>query len=370
MRLKIDRNEVLGVKKLSPAELSTNETSNQTHIGLMEKSFLFLKDAPKESPSLVYYDGKIIQCATMYTRILRKSGVITSPRINAGPKNQDSVLHYVRARAASAKINTRWYLVCATLIEKKPCFILFNDQSNIFDNLSDTDLLDPDSYETSKPKWHHIDGSKAYYWSVVKYLEDLLNSADYEGDELDLETAVIAGDYDSSRYSPRDIEEARRRASETGREGEMLIDRYLNSLKETGEIRDYVWMNKKEESYKPYDFEIVNNDKETLYVDVKTTDYGFDRPVVFSANEVKYIDKCPTYKIFRVFKNKGRTYLRICSNAREHFSKIHNIVEAFKKSSDELMHVFEMSISIQPSSQPDIIFEEQIEIDMDSINQQ
>ena len=89
MQFKIDCNEVLGVKKISSAELSTNETSNQTHIGLMEKTFLYLKDAPKETPSLVYYDGRITQCATMYARILRKTGAITSPRINAGSKNQN-----------------------------------------------------------------------------------------------------------------------------------------------------------------------------------------------------------------------------------------------------------------------------------------
>lgn len=367
MPYELDYAEGVGIKKLTSADLDRNtpdHASNQTHIGLMERSLLYLANAPEDTPALVYYNGTIAQYSTMYGRIARPEGGYRSPKIRSGTAEQHTVTRFVRGCAALSSNDTRWYLIWATLTEKKPVFILFNDQSHIFTDLANTGLYDPNCHDHRKKEGHYIDSTDVGYRFVVNYIQALLNGVGIE-EARELETAVLAGDFDPSKYKPSDISKARKNANATGRRGELLIDEYLKKLLARGEIREYTWMNRDEESFTPYDFQIVNKDGETLYVDVKSTGYNFDNPVIFSANEVEFIHSCPTYRIFRVFEYEGHYYLRICSNARNHFSKIHKMVEAFKKSSEELMRVCEMSMSIKPSMQTDLVFEEQINIDAD-----
>lgn len=366
MPYKVDFSEGLGLKLLSSADLddSSNSTSNQTHIGLMERSLLYLAEAPDDTLALVYYNGTMGYYSTMYGRIAKTDGGYRSPKIRSGNADQHTVTRFIRGCAAAGKPGLRWYLMWATLENKQPVFILFNDESQIFQDLANTGLYETNRLSSNKKTGHYIDATNVGYRFIVNYIESLLNNCGLD-EARELETAVLAGEFDPNKYTPSDISKARKTANATGLKGELLIDAYLQKLLCSGEIRGYTWMNRDEESFTPYDFQIINNDGETLYVDVKTTGYNFDNPVIFSSNEVKFIHDCPTYRIYRVFENEGHYYLRICSNAREHFSKMHAMVEAFKKSSSELMRVCEMTLSVKPSVQTELIFDEQINIDAD-----
>ena len=140
--------------------------------------------------------------------------------------------------------------------------------------MSNTGLFDPNCHDHKKQEGHLIDVDDPGYRFVANYIHALINGVDLE-QAKELETAVLAGEFDPSKYKPADISKARKIANATGRRGELLIDAYLKRLLANGEISGYTWMNKDEESFTPYDFQIVNKDGEILYVDVKSTGYNF-----------------------------------------------------------------------------------------------
>ena len=100
---------------------------------------------------------------------------------------------------------------------------------------------------------------------------------------------------------------------ETGDIGEKIVYDELKNNKSSGKIN---WMNKKEESYLPYDFNIKKGNK-TIYIDAKSTVYekGEDPMPVITPNEQEFIDNLKPnekYYIARVFdarsKNPKVTY--------------------------------------------------------------
>lgn len=56
---KINRTAKIGYKLLSPADLGTNATSNQTHIGLFENTLLFINEIHKRSSSKLIYKNEV-----------------------------------------------------------------------------------------------------------------------------------------------------------------------------------------------------------------------------------------------------------------------------------------------------------------------
>ena len=362
MKYKVDLNEAIGFKKLTSADLfrdTADHFSNQTHIGLLEGTLTYLHNK-EDVLACLYIDGAIVHVPTLYGMIENQDGSFRSPKIRKG--NDQSVVQAIRDYALKDGINSRWYLIWGSLCDEQPFFILFSDRSHIFQDLLDYNLYDPGCFDYNKKERAKLIPGEPIHFALSKYINHLLNDVTSEDEKL--EFAVLAGVFDPGQYRPRDISKARKKADETGRKGELLIDAYLARLADNGEIVTYCWMNREEESYAPFDFKITNNNGEIIYVDVKTTGYKFDNPVIFSSKEAEFITKCPSYQIYRVFENNDRYYLRVCSNASDHFTDVHRMIEAFKKSSKELMDICELSISITPSVHTDVVFEEEIDLDL------
>jgi hypothetical protein len=75
-------------------------------------------------------------------------------------------------------------------------------------------------------------------------------------------------------------------------------------------------MNKDKESGMPYDFEIIYNNGEVFYTDVKSTSYKFEQKMIFSGQEFLFINQNNNYLIHRVFDLKESPKLKICHNAK------------------------------------------------------
>ena len=94
---------------------------------------------------------------------------------------------------------------------------------------------------------------------------------------------------------------------ETGDIGEKIVYDELKYNKSSGKIN---WMNKKEESYLPYDFKIKKGNK-TIYIDAKSTVYekGEDPMPIITPSEQEFIDNLKPnerYYIARVFDARGK----------------------------------------------------------------
>ena len=104
---------------------------------------------------------------------------------------------------------------------------------------------------------------------------------------------------------------------ETGDIGEKIIHDDLKKSKNIGKIN---WMNKKEESFKPYDFKFKKG-KKTIYIDAKSTVFEKeDAPLpIVSENEQEFIDnlkKNQRYYIARVFNARSDNPKIVYYNAK------------------------------------------------------
>ena len=93
---------------------------------------------------------------------------------------------------------------------------------------------------------------------------------------------------------------------ETGDIGEKLVYDDLKNIKNLGNI---IWMNKKGESFEPYDFKIIKGNK-IIYIDAKSTIFekGDDPFPIISENEQEFIINLKNnenYYIARVFDARG-----------------------------------------------------------------
>ena len=104
----------------------------------------------------------------------------------------------------------------------------------------------------------------------------------------------------------------------TGRKGEELVNQYLDRLKSSGQILNHTWYNKSLEQGLPYDFHIQENNQNIVHLDVKSTSYKFEQPMIFSGQEIDFITTTPNYSIYRVYNlsDTANHHLRICNNGK------------------------------------------------------
>lgn len=104
-------------------------------------------------------------------------------------------------------------------------------------------------------------------------------------------------------YKPKDIEKANKYFCQTGRAGEELINEYFDKECAAGHIKSYLWMNASRESGLPFDFIVSSDSSAALHVDVKSTQFDCNQPIVFSDGEIRFISEYgrDTYQVYRVF---------------------------------------------------------------------
>ena len=135
----------------------------------------------------------------------------------------------------------------------------------------------------------------------------------------------------SKKYTPFDLEKAKRDMALVGKRGEELVNEYLERLKNLHEVESFEWMNKSGESGLPYDF--ILNQKQ--YIDVKSTRFDFLQNIVFSNQEIGFIYKQKTdsvYSVYRVFDiTETNANLKICTQCMPYMEKLNKNVQTFNE---------------------------------------
>ena len=165
------------------------------------------------------------------------------------------------------------------------------------------------------------------------------------------------------RYREYEFDLAMRSINEIGKAGEVMINNYLLSLKNNGEIKDFVWANEEKEKGLPYDFYYITNDNRTIYLDVKTTNHKFTQRMIFSGQESDFVsDDTINYRIYRVYGDgSGRHLLKICANAKKLFKKITLATSSYKNGIENLASVEGIKFAVMPN-QADLEFGEAISL--------
>jgi hypothetical protein len=123
---------------------------------------------------------------------------------------------------------------------------------------------------------------------------------------------------------------AREAAEAAGRNGEALIDSWLRSRVETGQLRSAVWVSEVN-AISPWDFEITELSGEVVHVEVKSTGGPFERPLHISQSEIAAAaaDGAPRTDIYRVYAlSDNAAWLCIARNVRATASVVANAARA------------------------------------------
>ena len=307
----------IGLKKLSSADLGTSGTSNQTHIGLYNDVLQFLGDSVVTTAMLVYGDYcQMLDC--YFDRIENPDGTYRSPKIRIGKKDEDSVASKIREFALT-DASADWYLVWAGLENKDLVFWLINSKSNDFSVIKDL----------VGSKTHIITDEDKAYASLKNIMVNKINLSSVN---IQKEIEIISQTgVQSKKYKPFDLEKAKRNMALVGKRGEEFVNKYLEQQKNLHQIESFEWMNKSRETGLPYDF--ILNEKQ--YIDVKSTMFDFSQNIVFSNQEVGFVNQQKSefdYSVYRVFDiTEANANLKICTQCMPYMEQLNKNVQTFNQ---------------------------------------
>lgn len=331
----------IGYKKLSEADLGLGLTSNQTHIGLYgQKNMLsFLKNEDVTNAILIYNDYcDILSCD--FDRIENPDGSFRSPKIRLGKSEENTVVRKMR-EFAKKNPNRNYYLVWFGLDNNELLFWLLDAKSSDYAKIK--------SFFPSEDAVY--DESQIAFAPVIKFIESKIDELSINLQE-DLE--IISQTVNvSDRYKSYDIEKAQKRYKETGRTGEELVNIYLEKQKQKSKIASFEWMNKSRESGKPFDFIVRPTSSEEQFVDVKSTQFKFELPLLFSDNEIDFIKTLleSKYSVYRVYALRDEfKKFKKCCKCFDYMSALNQKIERFDNEVQTLYaRVRGIKIAVEPT---------------------
>lgn len=301
MFFKLHDEHRIGYKKLSTADLGTG-TSHQTHIGLYEDVLNYLPNSGVVQTAMLIYNDycDIIDC--YFDRIENPDGTFRSPKIRVG--ETDSVARRIRD-FASKDITAEWYLIWFGLDSQELVFLLLNNNSSDFKKLQP--YLDKNKQV--------IDESHPAFPAVLHLIEEKVDMVSVDLQE-ELEVATQVG-RTIHKFHAYDIEKAKSIFAAIGRQGEELVAIYLDKELHAHHISYFQWVNSSRETGLPYDFVIDEGLSTSCHIDVKSTNFKFAQPIVFSNNEIDFIQgkDYTNYQVYRLYNmNKATKALKICTS--------------------------------------------------------
>lgn len=356
MFFRIHKENVIGYKEITSADLGSNATSHQTHIGLFDDVLTFLPNHIDLDDAFLIYNESYEELPVSFDRIQNPNGTFRSPKIKTGSRRGEGVVYRIRRIAAEYPRNLRWFLFWFGLESERPVFFIFNNGSNTYQDIINLGLELPRGIK------NRITADSPIFNRLLNYISNIVNRnteslVEELEDLIQIDPVAVA-----QRYRRFDIELAMVTIGEIGKAGEKLIYNYLLEQKESGEILDFVWENEVREKGLPYDFYYKTNDGRIVYLDVKTTNHRFSQKMIFSSQEAEFVSDAINYRIFRVYGDtEGNHFLKICSNARHLFNRISTATNGYKNSIVELATVEGIKLSVQPSHH-DLEFGEEIRL--------
>lgn len=335
----------IAYKRLSNADLKRGN-SHQTHIGLSIDSLTFMADDKKEYSGMLIYKNYCDILSCEIAKILRANGRYDAPKISMGQVRGNNIVHNIRNFAKESP-NKDFYLLWFGLDSLTPLFLLIEEGSS--------DFLALDSYcnfeELGETTIQIIERDHFIFAPVLKYIKSKIADVTI-GLQKDLELSVEI-ENDNPKFKDADVKKAKNYIAQLGKEGELLVNDYLERLKFERTITEFDWMNKSAEQGKPFDFYIKFSNGLEQWIDVKTTEHEFEQAVIVSKNEIRFITekKNSEYAIYRVYsKVELQAKLKICSECLGYIKKLYRDIDYMTQSmSDYRAAMMNYKIAFEPS---------------------
>jgi len=143
-KIRPHNNAVIGIKKLSLADLGASEKSNQTHIGLFENTLTSIDDLHLIDFCYLVTEKESKKLLCLLDYIENPDGTFRSPKIRKGANNElifdggemNSLVREIRRIVAENNGDRDWYLLWFATDNQHLVFILFEFRSELFDMLS------------------------------------------------------------------------------------------------------------------------------------------------------------------------------------------------------------------------------------------
>ena len=364
MALELHSEQRIGYKHLFDADLGRSDASRQTHIGLSQSVFTYLPDKCEQDDCMLLYENSIEHLPFYFDRILRQNGNYDSPKIRIGNEDENTIARKIRKIATTQQATTNWYLIWFGLKDGRPVFILLNEQSPIYADITTSKISFPNRASVLTAKSPRF---VSFLQLLKKHAADIgIDPTEELQIAEELEIVVQTSDTVPEKLRAFDVNKARENCSKIGAAGESLICKYFEDCKARGELLDYTWANRENESGLPYDFKLVTTTGETVYLDVKTTNYRFKQKMIFSSQEIEFATsrehKNDSYHVYRVYKNDaGEMCLKICTNIQALFMYIRAHTQTYAPAINVVAKIETIKFSVLPD-QNDLNFGEEIKL--------
>jgi len=148
-----NKENVIGIKRLSNADLGWNEGSRQTHIGLSELVLKFLPLTPVVCGGVIIFNNRCYYAECYFSKITESR----STKIDSGKESQRmSLTRQVRSFAQNRDVS--WCLAWFATQNETPVFWLFNDQSDEYRELENAgvNISGTKTLSSRDPEFHSV----------------------------------------------------------------------------------------------------------------------------------------------------------------------------------------------------------------------
>ena len=361
MFFKLHKENKIGYKKLSKADLGLNSTSHQTHIGLFNDVLTFLPNSIEVDDAMLIFNGHVEYLPVAFDRIENKDHTFRSPKIRQGELGAITITSQIRSIVKKNDPNDDWYLIWFGLESEQLVFFIFNKNSNAYLDISKIGL----TFSNEQKQSGRLTSSSNIFKPLVSYLERIINQCN---DSLldKIEDAIQANSSEDTLKQEKirtyDFDKAKQIFEKIGLAGEKKVNIFLKTQKEKGLISNYHWYNETKENYGPYDFHIEDLRGNCIYLDVKSTPRDFSQKMYFSSQEIEFAcSHTASYCIYRVYLDEnGVFYLKICKDTSNLFPSIEKAISSFLVTLNNCADVETIKFSISPIS---LLFDQPIKLD-------
>jgi hypothetical protein len=132
-----------------------------------------------------------------------------------------------------------------------------------------------------------------------------------------------------TRLSKEQLQKAREKAADIGRNGEEWVNLHLSRLRVAGNIAGFEWSSS-ENAVSPYDFRVTLNSGEIINIDAKATLGGFESRIHISLSELYQMkDGAERYDLYRVFNiGESSAQISIAEDARAFAEGVLRVLES------------------------------------------
>jgi hypothetical protein len=135
MRINLNTENRISIKRLTDAELNRSATTNQTHIGLSDKSLTFMGDRKRTRAAILVHKNSWFAETCDIGKISRKNGSHNAPKISMGNRNKENLVKRIR-KIASTNTHTH-YMMWFASDTNTPVFWIIRKGSADYKKLKD-----------------------------------------------------------------------------------------------------------------------------------------------------------------------------------------------------------------------------------------